>query len=136
MRKLLLTATFLLVASVSYGQTNPNVSCNTAGTDCTVKKNGSFVLTTDPYSDPNANKYRLYVDGAKAQEVTSLVNGAIQFTMSSSAIGDHTLYVEAVGTCNDTQGVPQECATASVNTVVIHTVNGNPTAPKNLRIIK
>lgn len=135
MRKVLLTIGFLLVASSVYAQ-NPNVNCDTAGTTCTVKKNGSFQVTTDLYTDTQGTKMRLYVDGVKVQEQPINYTVPPLFTLSLANVGAHTLYVEAVGTCVDVNGMSSECATQSVNTVTANVVTGNPKAPTNLRIVK
>lgn len=138
MKKLLLTAAFLSIASVSYAQ-NPNVACSDAtATNCTVKKNASFQVTADPYTDPLSTKMRLYVDGVKTFEVSVVGTLTPLFTFASglSVVGDHTLYMEAVGNCIDAQGVSTECATAGLNSITVHLVTGNVTAPKNVRIVK
>ena len=136
MKKVLLTLGFVLVASVSYGQTNPNVSCDAAGTTCTVKKNGPFVVTADLYTDTLATKMRLYVDGVKTQEQPINYTTPPAFTMNLAVLGPHTIFMEAVGTCVDASNAQVECATQSANTVSATVINGNPKAPVNVRIVK
>ncbi len=139
MKKALLVFGFLLIASSAYAQ-NPNVSCTDAtATNCTIKKNGSFQLTADVYTDPLALKMRVYVDGVKNQEIPVVQNTAPLFSFATglSALGDHTLYMEAVGSCPSPDGLTTvECATAGTNSVTVHIVNGNPKAPTGVKIIK
>lgn len=136
MKKVLLTLGFVLVASVSYGQTNPNVSCDAAGTTCTIKKNGSFVVTADLYTDTLATKMRLYVNGTKVQEQPINYTVPPAFTLTLATVGSATIFMEAVGTCKDVNGADVECATQSVNTISANVITGSPTAPKNVRIVK
>lgn len=138
MKKLLLTAAFLLVSASAYAQTNPNVNCDATATNCTVKKNGTFQVTADVYTDPLALKWRLYMDGTKLQEVTAVVNTAPLFTLTGGVgvLGNHVLFMEAVGNCPDATGNPVECSTASANNVTINVVNGNPKAPTGFKVVK
>lgn len=136
MKKVLLLLGFLLIANVTYAQ---NITCTDAtNTNCTIKKGYPFQVTADPYYDGSADKLRLYIDGTRYQEVPVVLGQAPLFNISAgiSVVGDHTIYMEAVGTCYTDTGQASECATASLNTVTVKIVTGSVTAPKNLRVIK
>lgn len=136
MKKVLLTLGFVLIASSVFAQTNPNVNCDAAGTTCTVKKNGSFVVTADLYTDTLATKMRLYVNGTKVQEQAINYTVPPAFTLTLTNVGSATIFMEAVGTCKDVNGLDVECATQSVNVISATVVTGNPKAPTNVRIVK
>lgn len=135
----------LLVSSVSaFAQVSVSTDINCTDqtqTNCTVKKNAPFHVASDPapLTDTTpTEKWRLYVDGVAVMEQTAVLGSGASFYFSAgmSATGDHTLFIEAIGSGYDSTGTLIELASGPSNVVTVHIVNGSLSAPKNVRIVK
>ncbi len=128
----------ILTAGIAQAQST-TVSCtDSTNTNCTIKKNQPFDVTADPALTTDViytQKWKMYVDG---QLVASLDNVGqaplFNFGAGLSTTGDHTMYLEAIGTAFDVTGAPVEVSSGPGNTVTVHIVTGSLSAPKNTHI--
>ncbi len=117
MKKWLLVLAFVTLASPLYAQSVD-----------TIKQSTPFKVAAD-HDGADTDGFKLYLNDAvwQAKAVTDLVAGIIQFDLPVGlAKGVYVIYIEAYSTL----GV------AKSTTITLTVTTGNPSPPRNIRIVK
>ncbi len=117
MRSFILALAFIGIASVASAQSVDSI-----------KQLTTFKVAAD-HDGLDTDGYRVYLNGGLWQTVpvASLVAGVVTFDFPTGLIkGTYVIYVEAFSTAG----------AASSTTVTLTVTSGNPTPPRNPRIVK
>jgi hypothetical protein len=134
-----LAALALMLAFAGTAAAQTQVSCTDATrTVCSVKKNQPFSVTADPALTTDSvptEKWRMYVNGSPIAELPNAgLAPLFAFAAGLSTVGEHTIYLEAIGTAFDANGAATEIASGPSNVVRMTAVSGSLSAPKNVYI--